>query len=165
MKRILGIALAVLLVLVTVSAALAGSRPVITQDPVSATTNAKGSVSFSVKVNTNGSNCTYTWYFVNPATGEKTSGRNLTKLFKKIKVVGPNRTKITLNRVPEEMHGWSVYCHVNGNGYKLDSQMATLSIYGMEAPATPTPEPTPEPTAEPTQEPAQESEVTPKPEK
>ena len=57
------------------------------------------------------------------------------KLFKKIKVVGPNRTKITLNRVPEEMHGWTVYAHLNGNGYKVNSERVQLLVYGMEPPA------------------------------
>ena len=33
------------------------------------------------------------------------------------------------------MHGWEVYCHVNGNGYKVDSEKVLLLVYGMEPPA------------------------------
>ena len=33
------------------------------------------------------------------------------------------------------MHGWTVYCQVNGNGYRVESEHVTLLVYGLEAPA------------------------------
>ena len=141
MKRLLGIILALCLILGIAAEAAAAGKPAFTQQPESATTDRKGTVSFSVKVKTNGSKVSYTWYFVNPATGEKVSGKNLSKTVKGVKAVNPNRAKITLKKVPESMHGWLVYCHINGNGYKVDSDQVVLNVYGMEpvsnAPAEP----------------------------
>jgi hypothetical protein len=41
------------------------------------------------------------------------------------------------------MHGWLVYCHINGNGYKIDSDQVMLLVYGMEAPENTVPAPAP----------------------
>jgi len=132
MRKFLGLLLALCLILAVAAEAFAAGKPEITEQPKSATTSEKGSITFAVKVNGKGSKITYTWYFVNPASGEKISGKNLKKTFKGIVVNKPNAAKITLKKVPQEMHGWLVYCHINGNGYKLDTEQVTLSVYGME---------------------------------
>lgn len=132
MKRIIGLALAFCLVFALAVNAFADSKPTITQQPVTSTTSKKGSVSFSVKVK--GTVSSYTWYFINPATGEKYSGRQLSKAVKGIKVSNPNSKKVSLSKVPESMHGWLVYCHINGNGYKIDSDQVMLLVYGLEPP-------------------------------
>ena len=130
MKRILAMILTVCLVLGIAASALAAAKPEFSQQPKSATTSKKGTVSFSVKIKGTVSNIT--WYFVNPQTGEKITGKNLKKSFKKINVSNPNSKKITLKKVPDEMHGWTVYCHIAGNGYKVDSEPVVLNIYGMD---------------------------------
>ena len=132
MKKIIGLVLVFILVFAAASDAFAGSKPKITQQPVSATVKKGGTVSFSIK--TTGSVKTVTWYFVNPATDEAVTGKDLPKIIKGLKVQKPNSKKITLSKVPESMHGWMVYAHVNGNGYKLDSDIVQLLIAGMEAP-------------------------------
>ena len=43
--------------------------------------------------------------------------------------------QFSLGNVPEEMHGWTVYAHLNGNGYKVNSERVQLLVYGMEPPA------------------------------
>ena len=153
MKRFLGLILALCLILGIAAEAAAAGKPVFSQQPKSATTDRKGTVSFSVKVKANGSKVSYTWYFVNPATGEKVSGKNLSKTVKGVKVAKPNTPKITLKKVPAEMHGWLVYCHINGNGYKQDSDQVVLNVYGMEPVSDPSaqPEGSGEPAAEPEQ--------------
>jgi len=163
MKKIVGLLMVFCLVLSAASGVLAATKPEISEQPVSATTTQNGTVSFSVKVKTNGTNVAYTWYFVNPATGEKVSGRKLNTVIKGVKVTRPNGQKITLKKVPESMHGWNVYCHIAGNGYKLDSDQVVLSVYGMESvePAPqeqPAEEPVPEQPAEETvpEQPAEE---------
>ena len=153
MKRFLGLILALCLILGIAAEAAAAGKPVFSQQPKSATTDRKGTVSFSVKVKANGSKVSYTWYFINPATGEKVSGKNLSKTVKGVKVAKPNTPKITLKKVPAEMHGWLVYCHINGNGYKQDSDQVVLNVYGMEPVSDPSaqPEGSGEPAAEPEQ--------------
>ena len=131
MKKILGLILALCLVLMLSSNAFAAKFS-ITKQPETATTNKSGTVSFSIKVN--GSVNSITWHFIDPATGNDYTGKKLTTAFKGLKVSNPNSKKITLKKVPEAMHGWVVYCHLNGNGYKLDSEMVMLLVYGMEPP-------------------------------
>ena len=133
MKKYLAFLLILCIVFSFAANAFAASKPTIVKQPESATTNQKGTVSFSVSVK--GKVASYTWYFVNPATGEKISGSKLSKTVKGVKVSKPNGKKVTLSNVPESMHGWEVYCHINGNGYKVDSEKVLLLVYGMEPPA------------------------------
>ena len=133
MKKTIGLILALCLVFVLAADAFAAGKPAFTKQPETSTTNKKGTVSFSVK--TTGSIQSLTWYFIDPATGNSYTGKQLAKHFKGLSVGNPNGKKITLKKVPEAMHGWTVYCHVNGNGYKLDSDRVQLLVYGMEAPA------------------------------
>ena len=132
MKRILGLVLAFCLVFALAADAFAAGKPSITKQPESATTSKKGTVSFSVK--TSGSIQSLTWYFVDPSTGKSYTGKQLVKAVKGISVSNPNGKKITLKKVPESMHGWTVYCHLNGNGYKVDSDRVQLLVYGLEPP-------------------------------
>ena len=134
MKKLLGIILTLCLVFTLAADAFAASKPEITKQPETATTSKKGAVSFSVSVK--GTVSSYTWYFINPETGDKISGKKLSSTVKGVKVTNPNSKKISLSHVPESMHGWSVYCHVNGNGYKVDSDTVTLYVYGMETPGS-----------------------------
>ena len=134
MKKLIGIILTLCLVLSLAAGAFAASKPEITKQPETSTTSKKGAVSFSVSVK--GTVSSYTWYFINPETGDKISGKKLSSVVKGVKVNNPNSKKISLSRVPESMHGWSVYCHVNGNGYKIDSDTVTLYVYGMEVPGS-----------------------------
>ena len=133
MKKIIVLVLALCLVVVFASEAFAAGKPTITKQPETSTTSKKGAVSFSISVK--GTVDSYTWYFINPENGEKVSGKKLSTVFKDVKVKSPNSKTISLTHVPDAMHGWSVYCHVNGNGYKVDSDTVMLLVYGMEPPA------------------------------
>ena len=133
MKKIISLVLAFCLVLAFASEAFAAGKPTITKQPETSTTSKKGAVSFSISVK--GTVDSYTWYFINPENGEKVSGKKLSTVFKDVKVKSPNSKTISLTHVPDAMHGWSVYCHVNGNGYKVDSDTVMLLVYGMEPPA------------------------------
>ena len=73
MKKLLGIILTLCLVLTLAADAFAASKPEITKQPETATTSKKGAVSFSISVK--GTVSSYTWYFVNPETGDKTRGQ------------------------------------------------------------------------------------------
>ena len=139
MKKILALLLALCLVLGIVSAALAAAgAPKITKQPVSATTDKNGKVTFSIKVKNAKA---ITWYFINPANGEEITARNISKLFKGLKVANPNGTNLTLKKVPQEMHNWSLYCHLTGNGYHINSDIVQLKVYGMPDDEVITPEP------------------------
>ncbi len=131
MKKFAAFLLVICLVLGLSVSALAASGPKIAKQPESATTDEKGTVAF--RVSASGFKG-LTWRFVNPATGEETPGKKLNSLFKKIKISGVNGVTITLKNVPEEMHGWYVYCHLTGNGYELDSEKVRLLVYGLPDP-------------------------------
>ena len=138
MKKLIAFLLTLSLLLGVCSLALAAG-PSISKQPESATTDEKGTVSFQIKASGYKG---LTWRFVNPATGEETTGKKLNTVFKKIKVSNPNGHNITLKNVPEEMHGWYVYCHLTGNGYEVDSDRVRLLVYGLpdpdaEAPSVP----------------------------
>ena len=137
MKKVIGLVLVFILVFTVASAAFAGSRPKIIKQPESATVNTGGKVTFTIK--TSGTVASVTWYFVDPETGSKYSGKQIADAVKGVKVVGPtnDKKKITLNKVPETMHGWKVYAHVNGNGYSIDSDEALILIAGLDVPEVP----------------------------
>ena len=133
MKKIIGLVLVFILVFAVAADSFAASKPKITKQPETATVKKGGKVSFSIK--TSGTVNTVIWYFVDPVSGNAYTGKKLTGAVKGVKIVGPtNGKKITLSKVPESMHGWTVYAHVNGNGYKIDSDKVLLLISGMETP-------------------------------
>lgn len=134
MKKLIGLILALSLVFSFAADAFAAGRPKITKQPETATTK-KGKAVFSITVT--GTVDSYTWYFTDPSTDETISGQKLqkSKRFKGLKITGYNGKKMTLSKVPDAMHGWQVYCHVNGNGYKMDSDTVFLYIAGMDVSA------------------------------
>ena len=141
MKKCIALILTVCLVLSMTVTALAAGKPKITEQPESATTDEKGTVTFKIKASNIGG---LTWRFVNPETGEEITGKNLPKKIKGVKVEGANKKTIKLKNVPQEMHGWTVYCHITGNGYQVDSDKVTLLVYGMGEVSAPAPNPEPE---------------------
>ena len=156
MKKLLALVLALCVVFSFAATAFAAGKPKITKQPETSTTSKNGKVSFSVKVS--GTVNSITWHFIDPATGEDYTGKTLPKSVKGVKVSNPNSKKITLSKVPESMHGWTVYCHINGNAYKVDSDRVMLLVYGLEPPADPSAAENPEPAPE---EPAPETPETP----
>jgi len=134
MKKILALILILCMVFALSSEAFAAGKPKITKQPETATTSKKGSVTFTIKVK---GDVSYSWYLVDPATGEATSAQKLkkNKTIKGLGINGANSSKLSLSKVPESMHGWQVYCHINGNGYKMDSDRVLLLVYGKESPA------------------------------
>lgn len=138
MKKVIGLILVFILLLAAAPGAMAGTRPKITRQPETVTVKAGGTVSFSIR--TSGTVHIIIWRFTDPVTGKTYTGKSLPGAVKGLKVLNPNKNKITLSKVPESMHGWTVYAHVNGNGYKLDSETVQLQISGMDVPAEELPE-------------------------
>ncbi len=126
MKRLL---IALCLMLLCTSAAIA--EVAITGQPESQTVKAGEDVTFTVRASGVGRSA-ITWYFTDPATGEVTTGRKLSGAVKGVKVKNPNTLTITLQHVPEEMHGWTLYCHIGKKGAGVDSEEATIRIKGMD---------------------------------
>ena len=146
MKKIFGCILALILVFTVAANAFAGGKPKIIQQPETMSVKKGGKVTFSIK--TSGTVKTIIWYFVEP-DGTEHTGKKLSKEVKDVKVVGrTNASKITLNKVPESMHGWTVYAHVNGNGYKIESDKVKLLISGLETPEETSPSKDTEPVPE-----------------
>ena len=132
MKRLISFLAVLALALGCCSAALA-AKVTITKQPETRTVKAGGTVSFSVKAkNTDGESIT--WYFVNPDTGEEITGRKLPSAFKGLRVSTPNGKTIKLVKVPEEMHGWFVYCRIGPKNGGLTTDTVRLLIAGMPEP-------------------------------
>ena len=129
MKRML-----VLLGILLCCASVALAAVTITEQPETQTVEAGGKVSFSLKA-TGAGNSGITWHFVSPDGTEDVTGRKLEARFRGLKVQAPNTLKITLQKVPEEMHGWTVFCHIGKAGAGVDSEEAQLLIEGMDAQA------------------------------
>lgn len=136
MKRILGLILVLCLVCSVVADALATPNWEITQQTKCTTT--KKTVTISVKVK--GKNIKYQWVFVNPDDPDDTvTGKNLSNdaRFKGIKVAGYTKNKIVLSKVPEALHGWTVYCHLYSNAYKMNTDPVAVAVYGLDPPEQP----------------------------
>ncbi len=125
MKRVFAFLLVFCMILGCCVSAYAAVRPVITQQPQAAPTEPGGKMVVTIKAHSFDS---LTWYFVDPATGEKTSARKISKTFKGLKVSKPNGQTMTLKKVPAELNGWSLYAHFYGNGYAVDSEMIVLQV-------------------------------------
>ena len=133
MKRTLSIILVFCLVFTFISSAHATERPSITKQPDSAITDENGTVIFSIK--TSGTVEVISWHFVSP-DGNDVTGKKISEAVPGV-IVKDNKTNgksITLLNVPETMNRWKVYAHVNGAGYKVDSEMVYLYVYGKEIP-------------------------------
>lgn len=132
MKRLLSLLLILCLTLGMIP--LAHAAITVTEQPETTTVKAGGNVTFRFKgKNVSGSGIT--WYFINPVTGETTTGKKLSSVVPGIKVANPNNPKITLKRVPESMHGWIVYCHIGKKSGGVDTDKVMLLIEGKEPPA------------------------------
>ena len=160
MKKIVALLLICCLTLGLATAYAAG--PKITKQPEFGKSKAETTLIIEIKAK---SYKGLTWRFFNPETNEEVTAKELSKVFKGIKVKNPNKQTITLEKVPAELNGWEVYCHLTGNGYQVDSDRLTIAIGGAAEPtAEPTaataPEAVPaasEPAAEPDAVPSQEA--------
>ena len=131
MKRILSIALILCLTLGIFSVAHAAIK--ITQQPTTQTVKAGDKVTFKVKATGVDFNTPVTWYFTNPETGETITGKKLSKAVP-VKVQNPNSLSITLKKVPEAMHGWTLYCRVGPKSGGKNSDTVMILIAGKEVP-------------------------------
>lgn len=139
----------------------AGARAAvtITAQPETQTVPKGGSVTFSVKAKGLGKSA-ITWHFISPDGSEDITGKKLSARFKGLKVTNPNSVNIRLKKVPEEMHGWTVYCHLGKKDAGLDTEPAMLLIEGMEIPeSSPGAAETPDASAEPGEEDPEASEA------
>ena len=175
MKKLVTLLLVLCLVFGLSSAATAAGAPKIQKQPTSQTTDKNGKVTLSFKA-TNFNATESSWRFIDPVTGDEYTGPELRDLFADIKgfklTASNQKQTITLEKVPETMHGWEVYVHLVNNGYEIDTDHFRLWCYGLEqivpaaaslpAPASaPQPEAVPEPEAAPESAPEQPAESQP----
>ncbi len=133
MKKIVALLLICCLTLGLATAYAAG--PKITKQPEFGKSKTEDTVIIEIKAK---SFKGLTWRFVNPDTGEELTAKELSKTFNGMKVKNPNKQKITLEKVPAELSGWEVYCHLTGNGYQVDSDRLTIELgYAAEPTAEP----------------------------
>ena len=131
MKRVLTILVLLSLLMGCGGEALAAIT--ITGQPETQTVQAGGAVTFSVKAKGLGKSA-ITWHFVSPDGEENITGKKLAGRFAGLKVSNPNTLNIKLKNVPEEMHGWTVYCHLGKTSAGMDTESALLLIEGKEIP-------------------------------
>ncbi len=137
MKRFLSVLVVLALVLGCVSAALAAG-PKITKQPETKEVKKGGKISYTVRAQ-NTSGLGITWYFTEPGTGKVFTGKTISSHIKGLRVINPNSLSITLRNVPEEMHGYELYCHIGSRSSGVNSQTVTVLIKGMDAPVKTSP--------------------------
>ena len=129
MKRLLAVTVMLCLLWGYTGGALAAIT--VTAQPETQTVKAGGTVTFSVKAR--GASA-ITWHFISPDGTEDLTGKKLAGRFQGLRVVNPNSQNIRLKNVPEEMHGWTVYCHLGKAGADTDTERVLLLIEGKELP-------------------------------
>lgn len=139
MRRFFALLAALCLLLCCVPSALAADITILEQ-PQTQTVKAGGDLIFSLKARGAGDE-PITWYITNPMTGETTTGKKLSGVVKGVKVKNPNSLKISINNIPESMHGWQLYCHIGKKGSGVNSDTVMILIKGLEPPVLPTPAP------------------------
>ena len=129
MKRLTAMTVMLCLLCVCMGGALAAIT--VTAQPETQTVESGGTVTFSVKAR--GASA-ITWHFISPDGEEDITGKKLAGRFQGLKVTNPNTQNIKLRNVPEEMHGWTVYCHLGKAGAGMDTERVLLLIEGKELP-------------------------------
>ena len=133
MKRLILVLMVLCLMFGVCSVAAAAVS--IVEQPETMTVKKGGNVTFTVKAK-NAGGSSITWYFTNPVTGEVVTGKKLSTAVSGLKVSNPNSLKITLKKVPESMHGWTLYCHIGPKSGGVNTDTVMLLIEGMEVPDT-----------------------------
>ena len=140
MKRIVGLILVFCLVFSMIAEAAAEPKWEITQQTKVTVKEKKGkATSVTVTVKAKGKGIKYQWVFVDPEDSSRTStGKKVAKEIKELKglvVKGATSNKLTLTKIPDALNGWSVYCHLYSNAYKLDTDPVIITLPGMEEPS------------------------------
>ena len=140
MKRIVGLILVFCLVFSMIAEAAAEPKWEITQQTKVTVKEKKGkATSVTVTVKAKGKGIKYQWVFVDPEDSSRTStGKKVAKEIKELKglvVKGATSNKLTLTKIPDALNGWSIYCHLYSNAYKLDTDPVVITLPGMEPPA------------------------------
>ena len=141
MKKIVSLLVVLCLVLGVTCSALAVGAPKITEQPVSVTTDKKGSVTLSFRGLDFAPNES-SWHFIEPDTGKEWTGPQLRDEMKARKVKNFSLTamdgkqKLVLSGVPKFMHGWEVYVVLCGGGFKIESDHIRIWYHGMDQTGT-----------------------------
>ena len=140
MKRIVGLILVFCLVFSMIAEAAAEPKWEITQQTKVTMKEKKGkATSVTVTVKAKGKGIKYQWVFVDPEDSSRTStGKKVAKEIKELKglvVKGATSNKLTLTKIPDALNGWSIYCHLYSNAYKMDTDPVVITLPGMEPPA------------------------------
>ena len=140
MKRIVGLVLVFCLVFSMIAEAVAEPKWEITQQTKVTVKEKKGkATSVTVTVKAKGKGIKYQWVFVDPADSSRTStGKKVAREIKELKglvVKGATSSKLTLTKIPDALNGWSIYCHLYSNAYKMDTDPVVITLPGMEPPA------------------------------
>ncbi len=140
MKRIVGLVLVFCLVFSMIAEVVAEPKWEITQQTKVTVKEKKGkATSVTVTVKAKGKGIKYQWVFVDPEDSSRTStGKKVAREIKELKglvVKGATSNKLVLTKIPDALNGWSVYCHLYSNAYKMDTDPVVITLPGMEPPA------------------------------
>lgn len=140
MKRIVGLILVFCLVFSMIAEAMAEPNWEITQQTKVTVKEKKGkATSVTVTVKAKGKGIKYQWVFVDPEDSSRTStGKKVAKEIKELKglvVKGATSNKLVLTKIPDALNGWSIYCHLYSNAYKMDTDPVVIELPGIEPPA------------------------------
>lgn len=105
------------------------SLPVITKQPNDVTVKKGKNATFKAAAE---GDTGITWRLVSPDGDEEFLVKDVGKYFKGVTVSGKNSDALTLKKIPESMHGWSVYCTYANKAGRVVTRNAYIWISGME---------------------------------
>ena len=130
MRKLSVLLLVFCLVIVVFSVAGADGAPKFKKQPVTQTTDKKGTAVFTFRA-VDFDSALSSWHFINPETGEDLTGPQLREYFSGVKgfslVASNGKQHLTMKKVPDALHGWTVYVVLaNKNGYTVVSDKVQL---------------------------------------
>lgn len=123
-KRILSLAILLMLLASCLPALAAGKPEVVTQPEPQIVIEGGSCVFTAAAKNDTG----ITWRLQSPDGSEDFPMTDAPQRFKGLKVSGKNSDKLTLSNIPGEMDGWLVYCRYANKGGKVDTDMVPLFV-------------------------------------
>ena len=130
MRKLSVLLLVFCLVIGVFSVAGADGAPKFKKQPVTQTTDKKGTAVFTFRA-VDFDSALSSWHFINPETGEDLTGPQLREYFSGVKgfslVASNGKQQLTMKKVPDALHGWTVYVVLaNKNGYTVVSDKVQL---------------------------------------
>ena len=127
----------------------ASNLPKVTKDPTGETVDVGGKCQFVTRYE----NAKWAeWHFVSPDGTQDLDYVQAEKAFPTMKIINGGSKDLTLDKIPETLNGWKVYCRFSNDYGAVKSDMASITVRRGSGSSTPAPANYPRVTKDPTDE-------------